>query len=226
MSAVIEKVNTELDRKVELMKEFASSEYYKGYLSPKLGIALLGVDGIHPREWILLADRRPTECRFKIDLSSETITDKDGKVVLGLNIQNYNSLVKCMFEAIGVLASQIAKVDAEYRDTKQPYELRRPGVALVYVSSLCYAKDRYVYCCANAGGYTVTLYYPDDQQLLSLDFTLAVSSTKSITIEVSTATNSSKWSFTVPASATIEDAGNIDKFLRSCRRTSIKRPIV
>lgn len=218
--------NTELNRKVELMKEFASSEYYQGYLSPKLDIALIGVGGIHSREWMLLVGCRPTECRFNIDLSSETISDNDGKVVLGLNIQNYNSLVKCMFEAIRVLASRAAKIDAEYRDTKHVYELRRPGVALGYIRSLCYAKDRYVHCRTNAGGYTATMYYPDDQQLLSLDFTLAVSSTKSITIEVSTATNSSKWSFTVPASATIEDAGNIDKFLRSCRRTSIKRPIV
>lgn len=226
MSAVIEKVNTELDRKVELMKEFASSEYYNGYLGPKLGIALLGMTGDRSHEWILLSGRRPTERRFKIDLDSETISDEDGKVVLGLNIQNYNSLVKCMFETIGVLTSQAAKVDAEYRDTKQVYELRRPGVALVYIRSLCYAKDRYVYCFANAGGYTVTLYYPDEQQLLSLDFTLAVSSTKSITIKVSTATGSPVCTFTVPSSATIEDAGDIDKFLRSCRRTSIKRPIV
>lgn len=219
-------VDTELDRKVELMKEFASSEYYHGYLSPKLGIALLGMTGDHSHEWILLSGRRPTERRFKIDLNSETITDEGGKVVLGLDIQNYNSLVKCMFEVIGLLASQAAKVDAEYRDTKQVYELRRPAGALGYIRSLCSAQDRYVYCCANAGGYTVTLYYPDEQQILSLNFTLAVSSTKSITIEVSTATNSSRWSFTVPASATIEDAGNIDKFLCSCRRTSIKRPIV
>lgn len=226
MSAVIEKVDTELDRKVELMKEFASSEYYHGYLGPKLAMALLGMTGDRSHEWILLSGRRPTERRFKIDLRDETITDDDGKVVLGLNIQNYNSLVKCMFEAIGVLTSQAAKVDAEYRDTKQVYELRRPGVALVYIRSLCYAKDRYVYCSANAGGYTVTLYYPDEQQLLSLDFTLAVSSTKSITIKVSTATGSPVCTFTVPSSATIEDAGDIDKFLRSCRRTSIKRPIV
>lgn len=40
MSTVIE-----LDRKVELMKEFTSSEYYRGYLSPKLNIALLGMAG-------------------------------------------------------------------------------------------------------------------------------------------------------------------------------------
>ena len=226
MSAVIEKVDTELDRKVELMKEFASSEYYHGYLGPKLGIALLGMAGGRSHEWILLSGRRPTERRFKIDLRDETITDDDGKVVLGLDIQNYNSLVKCMFEAIGALTSLAAKVDAEYRDTKQVYELRRPGVALVYMRSLCSAQDRYVYCSANAGGYTVTLYYPDEQQLLSLNFTLAVSSTKSITIKVSTATGSPVCTFTVPSSATIEDAGNIDKFLRSCRRTSIKRPIV
>ena len=226
MSAVIEKVNTELDRKIELMKEFASSDYYNGYLGPKLGIALLGMTGDRSHEWILLSGRRPIERRFKIDLKDETITDEDGKVVLGLDIQNYNSLVKCMFEVIGLLASQAAKVDAEYRDTKQVYELRRPGVALVYIRSLCYAKDRYVYCCANAGGYTVTMYYPDDQQMLSLDFTLAITSTKSITIKVSTATGSPVCTFTVPSSATIEDAGNIDKFLRSCRRTSIKRPIV
>ena len=226
MSAVIEKVNTELDRKVELMKEFASSEYYHGYLGPKLAMALLGMTGDRSHEWILLSGRRPTERRFKIDLKDETISDEDGKVVLGLNIQNYNSLVKCMFEVIGLLASQAAKVDAEYRDTKQVYELRRPGVALVYIRSLCYAKDRYVYCCNNAGGYTVTLYYPDDQQLLSLNFTLGVNSTKSITIRVSTATGSAAWTFTVPMLATIKDAGDIDKFLRSCRRTSIKRPIV
>ena len=226
MSAVIEKVDTELDRKIELMKEFASSDYYNGYLGPKLGIALLGMTGDRSHEWILLSGRRPTERRFKIDLKDETITDDDGKVVLGLNIQNYNSLVKCMFEAIGVLTSQAAKVDAEYRDTKQVYELRRPGVALVYIRSLCYAKDRYVYCSANAGGYTATLYYPDEQQLLSLDFTLAITSTKSITIRVSTATGSPVCTFTVPMLATIKDAGDIDKFLRSCRRTSIKRPIV
>ena len=218
--------NTELDRKIELMKEFASSDYYNGYLGPKLGIALLGMTGDRSHEWILLSGRRPTERIFKIDLRDETITDDDGKVVLGLNIQNYNSLVKCMFDAIGLLASQAAKVDAEYRDTKQVYELRRPGVALVYVRSLCYAKDRYVYCCNNAGGYTATMYYPDEQQILSLNFTLAVSSTKSITIKVSTATGSPVCTFTVPSSATIEDAGDIDKFLRSCRRTSIKRPIV
>lgn len=219
-------INVELDRKIELMKEFASSEYYHGYLGPKLDIALLGMTGYRSYEWILLSGRRPTECWFIIDLLAETISDKDGKVVLGLNIQNYNSLVKCMFEAIGMLVSQAARVDAEYRDTEQVYELRRPGVALGYIRSLCYAKDRYVYCCANAGGYTVTLYYPDDQQLLSLNFTLAITSTKSITIKVSTATGSPVCTFTVPASATIEDAGNIDKFLRSCRRTSIKRPIV
>lgn len=226
MSAVIEKVDTELDRKIELMKDFASSEYYHGYLGPKLGIALLGMTGDRSHEWILLSGRRPTERRFKIDLNQETISDNDGKIVLGLNIQNYNSLVKCMFEAIGVLTSRAAKVDAEYRDTKQVYELRRPGVALGYIRSLCYAKDRYVYCCNSAGGYTVILYYPDDQQLLSLNFTLAVASTKSITIRVSTATGSSVWTFTVPMLATIKDAGDIDKFLRSYRRTSIKRPIV
>lgn len=226
MSAVIEKVNNELDRKVELMKEFAGSEYHQGYLSPKLDIALLGMTGDRSHEWILLSGRRPTECRFNIDLVAETISDKDGKVVLGLNIQNYNSLVKCLFEAVRLLASRAAKVDAEYRDIDQVYELRRPGVALGYICSLCYAKDRYVYCCNNVGGYTVTLYYPDEQQLLSLNFTLAVSSTKSITIKVSTATGSPVCTFTVPSSATIEDAGNIDKFLHSCRRTSIKRPIV
>ena len=226
MSEVIEKVNTELDRKIELMKEFASSEYYHGYLGPKLAMALLGMTGDRSHEWILLSGRRPTERRFKIDLKDETISDEDGKVVLGLNILNYNSLVKCMFKAIGVLTSRAAKVDAEYRDTEQVYELRRPGVALVYVRSLCYAKDRYVYCCANTGGYTATMYYPDEQQLLSLNFTLAVSSTKSITIRVSTATGSPVCTFTVPMLATIEDAGDIDKFLRSCRRTSIKRPIV
>lgn len=157
---------------------------------------------------------------------AETISDNDGKLVLGLNIQNYNSLVKCLFEATRLLASQAAKADAEYRDTDQVYELRSPAGALGYIRSLCYAKDRYVYCCSNAGGYTATLYYPDDQQLLSLNFTLAATSTKSITIKASTATGSSEWSFTVPSSATIEDAGNIDKFLRSCRRTSIKRPVV
>lgn len=224
MSAVIEKVNTELDRKVELMKEFVSSEYYNGYLGPKLGTALLGMTGDRSHEWILLSGRRPTERRFKIDLTKETISDEDGKVVLGLNIQNYNSLVKCMFDAIGVLTSQAAKVDAEYRDTKQVYELRRPGVALVYVRSLCYAKDRYVYCSANAGGYTATMYYPDDQQLLSLNFTLAATGAKGITVRASTATGINTWSCTVAETATVKDAGNIDRFIRSCKRTKITLP--
>lgn len=224
MTAVIEKVDTELDRKVELMKEFASSDYYQGYLSPKLDIALLGMTGDRSHEWILLSSRRPTEYRFNIDLSQEAISDKDGKVVLGLNIQNYNSLVKCMFEAVRLLATRAAKVDAEYRDIDQVYELRRPGVALVYIRSLCYAKDRYVYCCNNAGGYTVTLYYPDEQQLLSLNFTLAATGAKGITIHASTATGINTWSCTVGETATVKDAGNIDRFIRSCKRTKITLP--
>lgn len=226
MSIVVEKVNADLYRKVELMKEFITSEYYLGYLSPKLDIALLGMDTSESCSvWALLPAHRLPDCRFKIDLDKETITDTDGKVVLGLVLKNYTSMAGCLLEAIRILTTKVAKIENEYLDKDRVYNLRKPGVALGYIRSLCCAKDRYVYCCANAGGYTATMYYPDDDQMLSLNFTLAATGARGITIKAATATGINTWSHTVAETATVNDAGDIDGFIRSCRRTKITLPV-